>query len=199
MTYDDLVQLRRSSNGMRMLSVYLPGPPPDPALKEEPSTLLDGGLSRIGQLLSSASREERDAFLAASEHVLAAMSAESLPRHGAGTAIFADAEGVRHVGVLLDAAPVVVEWRDGIVVVPYLRTLARARNVIVVLIDSRSSKSFRYRDAQLEPIDSTEAEIHTEPPLHMGEAPLPAFHTASTAIPAPTKPSAVNPRPSRVC
>ena len=176
MSYEDLVQLRRRTNGSRMLSVYLPGSAPDPALRETAEVLFEAGLSRIRHALAEASHDEREVFLAAAEHAAAWLRGSAVARQSAGVAVFADALGVRHAGALLEEPPTVVDWKDGIVIAPYLRTAALARPAIVTLIDSRSARLFRYREGHLESIEQMAAEIHTEPPIHMGDAPRPPFH-----------------------
>ncbi len=176
MTYEELVQLHRRTDGSRVLSVYLPGPAHDPALRDESITLLERGASRIRQALSEAPHHEREAFLAATEHAVRALQRETRPGGREGIVIFSQAEAVRHVGWLFASAPVVVEWRDGIVVAPYLRSLADTRPSIVVLVDSRAARVLRLEEAALEPLDSFAVEVHSAEPVHMGEAPRPGFH-----------------------
>src|SRR4029079_3337928 len=175
-TYDELVELSRSTRGKHMLSAYLPGPGPDPASREAPRTTLESELSRIRPGLADAAHGEREAFLAASRHVLAAFDQER-PAHAAGLAVFADERGVRHVGGLLESPAPSVHWRDGAMIAPYLATVARGRPAIVALVDSRGARVLRFKDSALELVDELEAEIHLEQPLHMGDAPRVSFHS----------------------
>jgi release factor family 10 len=176
MNYEDLIQLRRRTNGSRMLSVYLPGAAPDPALREAPDVLFEAELSRIHHAIADSSHEDRQEFLAASEHATRWIHEDPLARQSAGVAVFADAQGVRYAGALLEEPPVVVEWKNGIVIAPYLRTASLSRVAIVTLIDSRRARLLRYREGHLEAIEEIAAEIHTEAPLHMGDAPRASFH-----------------------
>jgi Bacterial archaeo-eukaryotic release factor family 10 len=176
MTYEDLVQLRRRTDGTRVLSVYLPGPAHDPAQRDESMTLLGGGVSRIRQALSEAPNSEREAFLAATEHAVRALQSETRPSGREGIVIFSQADGLRHVGWLFASAPVVVEWRDGIVVAPYLRSLAETRPSIVVVVDSRAARVLRFEQGALEPLETFAVEVRSVEPVHMGEAPRPGFH-----------------------
>jgi hypothetical protein len=177
MTYEELVELRRRLDGAHILSAYLPGAAQDPALRAESQTLLEAGLSRIRHTLTDATRVERETFLAASEHVVRALGIDARPRNGTGIAVFAAADGVRHLGPLLAPAPTVVEWRDGVVVSPYLASLSRKREVVLAVIDSRAAKIVSCRNGTVEPLESFAAEIREEPPLHMGDSARVPWHS----------------------
>ena len=170
MTYEELVELRRRTEGTHMLSAYLPGPAQDPALRAESQTLLEAGLSKIRHALTDAARTERETFHAAAEHVVHELGRDSRPRNGAGIAVFTDADGVRHLGALLTPAPTVVEWGDGIVVSPYIASLSRRREVVLAVIDSRAAKVVSCRNGTVEPLESFAAEVRGEEPLHMGDS-----------------------------
>ena len=174
-TYDELVELERRMSGARVLSVYLPGPGRDPALRAAPRTMLDSALSRLRHELVGAPHAEREAFVAASEHVLRRVDG-NLPAHASGVAIFADENGVRHVGGLAEAPAPVVEWKEGAVLAPYLASAARARSAIVALIDSRDARVLKYHDGRLDLMEKFHARAHVEEPIHMGDQPHGPFH-----------------------
>jgi hypothetical protein len=182
MRYDDLVQLYRRTRDTPILSVYLPGPIRDPAQRGEPGTLLDAGLSRLRRGLAVAPHGDREMLAAASGFARAALRWPSCPREGAGVAMFVGADGVHHLGELLAPTPFLVEWRNGIVVAPYLRTLKHCRPAIAALVDSRRARVFRWSDAALTPLGEFDADVRVDEPVHMGDAPRPTFHPGTRGL-----------------
>lgn len=176
MSFEELVQLFRENAGQEILSAYLPARTRDPAMRAETRTLFNAGVTRLRKSLDDAAREHRDAFDSAAQHARDALDGDERPAEGEGLALFAAPDGVRHMGALHAPAPVTIEWRAGIVVAPYLRSLKHAHPALLALVDSRAARLYRYQAAALEPLASLEADQVEEEPSRLGEVPAGPFH-----------------------
>jgi hypothetical protein len=169
MTYEELVQLHRRTRDAPVLSAYLPAPTDDQAGAGD--AVVEGGLFRIRQSLSQASRAEREALRSASDHLRGALNAMRSWRGAPGEVAFADATGVIYVGALRERPRALVEWRQGILVAPYLYTLFLARPSIVTLIDAREARLFRHQDDHLEALEHLRATLAAESAPEAGRHP----------------------------
>jgi peptide subunit release factor 1 (eRF1) len=184
MTYEQLVALYRSTLEAPILSAYLPGRSPDPALRAAARTRFDAEVSRIAKTLRPVAREEGAVFERAVAAVREAMASAPALGPQEGWAVFADGGGVREQAALSSPTPFQVEWRHGIGVAPALRSLKQARPAIAVLLDSRSARIGSYEGGQLRRDESFEAEVRAEEASHMGTAPAPTFHHGTHGRPA---------------
>jgi hypothetical protein len=77
---------------------------------------------------------------------------------------------------LATSVPNVVSWDNGIRVSPIFRALKQLTPVIVVLADSRTTQIFRYREGDIEELETLDVETVVGPIYHMGDAPRAGFH-----------------------
>ncbi|MFN8582315.1 MAG: hypothetical protein U0163_15245 [Gemmatimonadaceae bacterium] len=174
LAYDDLLELDRRFRGTRVLSVYVPRAHTDPAQRRTSDVRIHTELSRIRHALASAPREEREAFEAAE-----ALVSTELTTVVQGDGPFV-AFATRDAMIFADHvhAPVTfhVHWGDGILVAPYVRSLKQHRPVLVLAIDSRSARLYRYQHGDVVALGQFEADVRSEPAMHMGDSARRGFH-----------------------
>ncbi|MFN8571528.1 MAG: hypothetical protein U0132_05675 [Gemmatimonadaceae bacterium] len=172
--YKDLLHLERQFRQTRVLSVYLPKVSEDPAQRESSHTLLHNELSRVRHALEESTRGERMAFAAASDALVKTLGTMSVSR--SSLMAFATEQGVVLADRVLAPVPFHVAWQDGLVTSPYVRSLKQERAVLVVAVDSRTARLFRYQGGETELLESFDAHVRQEPAMHMGESARPHFH-----------------------
>lgn len=168
LTYKDLLQLERQYRETRVLSVYLPKAEEDPALRDVSQTRLHTELSRVRHHLEGAPRAERLAFASASAALNDALG--TLTVGGASVMAFAAEQGVLFADRVLAPVPFHVSWQDGLVTSPYVRSLKQEHPVLVVAVDSRTARLFKYQGGNVALVEAFEAHVRNEPAMHMGDS-----------------------------
>lgn len=174
LTYPELVELQRSLQSQRVLSVYVDRAVSDPAGRRAWRVELDHRLKGIRTSVASAPHAER----AELERCLGVLDGQ-LPagaRDGPGWMAFIAGDSVQHVESLPVAMPTFAVWTTGAWISPYVRALKQARPVIAVIVDARKAAIHQYRDGMLDHVDTVRAHVTVEPPLHMGQTPRSGFH-----------------------
>lgn len=157
LTSAELHRLAQELADTRVLSVYLDTRVTDPAMRHAWRPTLITGLRQARARI--ADHREREEFDRA-----AALLEEPFPAPGGvwgapGWVAFVTAEGRRYVADLPVQPPVLVGWRDGPVLSPYLRALKQHRPVVVALVESRSARLYRYAWGRLEALDELSAPL----------------------------------------
>ncbi|HEX6535251.1 MAG TPA: hypothetical protein VF041_11670 [Gemmatimonadaceae bacterium] len=175
----DIVSLEDTLRRERVLSVYVDGCTSDPAARARWRTELEMAVDDVRRSLRDATHEERSAFedaaRALAERLATVRGAIGTP----GWVAFATADGIQYAADLPVSVPLRVEWGTGITFAPALHALRENRPAIVAIVDARSARLYRYRDAQVEKVETLRAHAHIEPPLHMGAPPRGGFHTGT--------------------
>jgi hypothetical protein len=176
LTKAELHQLAHELADTRVLSVYLDTRVTDPAMRDAWRPTLITGLREARARI--ADDRERDDFDRA-----AALLEEPFPAPGGvwgapGWVALVTAEGRRYVADLPVQPPVLVAWRDGPVLSPYLRALKQHRPVVAALVESRSVRLYRYAWGKLEALDELSAPL--EQPSSAERITGPATRATST-------------------
>ena len=176
LTYPQLVALERSLRDERVLSVYLRGAADDPASRRAWRTDLDRSLRDLRRWLARSSDDEREAFercvVLLDELLAPYASGLSSP----GWAAFITDGIVQDAERLPVPMPTRAIWSTGMCVSPYIRALKVTRPVIVVVVDARLARIYRFRAGDLSLVARIHAHATIEAPAHMGDAPHPGFH-----------------------
>ena len=174
LTLQQLVQLDRDNRDALVLSAYLTRVDPDPALRNARHTRLEAELSRLAHSLGSAPRAQRIAFDAAVAHlhqVLGGLSGDGSP-----LVAFVTEHGPLFAGRALAPVALVVQWGRGLLLAPYMRSLKHEHPVLVVAVDRKHARLFRYQEGEVAPVETFEAPVSDHPPEHMGDAARLKFH-----------------------
>ena len=172
----ELLALERSTRSHHVLSVYIDGTGTDVATQEKWRLDLANSLRDLRASLDGSPREEREAFdqcallldreLAAFPHAIGAP----------GWVAFISDTGVRGAERVPVATPTRAIWSIGASVAPYMRILKEARPVIVLMVDARMGRLYRYHRGIIEQVKSFHAHAVVDAPSHMGNAPRGGFH-----------------------
>lgn len=185
LTPSDLQDLQRDLADTKVLSVYLGTGFTDPAMR-----------AAWKPALQTAIREARSEIN--DEHELAefdraaAFLREPEPSPGGtwgapGWVAFVTANGPRYIGDIHVGPGTMAAWRNGPVIAPYLRALKQLRPVIVALVESASTRLFRYATGALEALgelaapglDAPRSGRPTAPSMTGTPAPAPRGATGS--------------------
>ncbi len=158
LSYEKLVDLYRELRDQDVLSVYLDADQHDPADRKVWRKRLTRKVSAAREALDG----DADADLEGFERALARLE-EELDAHdaflpGAGWVGFATPDRVWYAESIPVPVPDVVRWERGIRVAPYVRGLKQERPVILVLLDSRRARVFRYRNGEVEEVRDLRAD-----------------------------------------
>ena len=158
LTRDQLATLFRTLKKERILSVYLDGVGEDPALRRVWRRRLAHELERELAQLEQNAPGEREAFSGAKEQILKEVDGfqDSLPKKG--WVGFAAPDGIRHSESLSFQVPNFARWAEGPRVAPYIRGLKQLRPMVTALVDSRRSRIFLYRGAEIDEVTDLRAD-----------------------------------------
>lgn len=177
--YSQVVELAHSVRGMRVLSVYLPGGPPDPAERPAWRLALDDTLHALRHAHAGDSHTDKQSLDQAIAHVERALAAVGPVVRTPGWVAFATPGGIRLAEPLPVPTPLSVSWDLGARLAPLLEPLKEQRPAIVALVESRMARLFRYAEGAVTYLETVRAVTHVEPPEHMGAAPRQHFHTGT--------------------
>lgn len=160
LTRDQLIELYRTHQQTRVLSIYVNADQHDPAQRDAWRIRLKGGLSQARDALDGAPHDESKAFDAAQERIRAALDADTassfLP--GRGWVGFATADALIHTDRIDVPMPDLVRWERGLRIAPYVRALKQTRPVLLVVLDRRKAAVYRYQEGELTDVDHLHAD-----------------------------------------
>lgn len=176
LTRRELLALERSTRSDRVLTVYIDGTETDVATQEKWRLDLAHSLRDLRSWLDGSPHDERAAFdecvglleqeLSAFEHTVGAP----------GWVAFITADGVKSAERVPVAAPTLAVWSTGASIAPYMRILKEARPVLMLMVDARKGRLFRYRHGELKLMKTFHSHAVVEGASHMGNAPRAGFH-----------------------
>jgi len=176
MTREQLVALSRRLRDRRVLSVYLSRRVDNPAERHAWQAQLANQWRDWERSIAQRSATELEEFERARAAIEREMTGVDFdPLHSSGIVIFATADGVEHRDVLFFHVPVIVLWRNGISVAPYVRALKEDRRVVLAVVDGGQARVLEYRYGTLRQLTALAVQPHLEPPQHMG-APATRMH-----------------------
>jgi hypothetical protein len=174
-----LLDLHRSLQNERVLSVYIDGSAVDPAEERAWRLQLDHELEKLSQSLDTSLPGERERFETCLRLLDAALAGFDPAIGSPGWAAFVTAEGIHAPQALPARTPTMAKWRTGPYLAPYLRALKESRPVVVVVADARKATIYVRRLGKLDREEVIHAHHPIEHPLHMGAPPRGGFHTGT--------------------
>lgn len=176
LSYEALVALERALRDQMVLSVYVDGGYSDPAARDQWRIDLRHSLDDIESWLRGSPRADREAFAACRDMALRELGGFG-PADGRRSWVgFFTTNGPQHTGAITVGIPTLAAWSTGPCIAPFIRALKEDRPVIVTVMDSAAARIFRYRDGQVELVDTLERELNPDEPAHMSRPPRPGFH-----------------------
>lgn len=152
-----LVELYRELRDEPVLSVYLDGDQHDPAERDVWRRHLDQQLADVRTRIEEdpeASAGDLDRLAEATTRIREKLNGFDAFLPGKGWVGFATPDQLWYSESMQVPMPDLVRWEKGIRVAPYVRALKQQRSVILVLVDSRRARVFRYLDGEVtEPAD----------------------------------------------
>ncbi len=148
LTPTQLNELVRELGNTRVLTVYHGARVTDPAMRHSWRAALGAALQPVRSgITDEAERAEFD-------RAAAYLDNPWPPIEGVwgmkGWAAFLTPEGARYAGSLPVQPPTLAAWRYAPVITPYLRAFKQHRPVIIVLVDSRSARFYKYALGELQ-------------------------------------------------
>lgn len=148
LTPTQLNELVRELGNTRVLTVYHGARVTDPAMRHSWRAALGAALQPVRSgITDEAERAEFD-------RAAAYLDDPWPPIEGVwgmkGWAAFLTPEGARYAGSLPVQPPTLAAWRYAPVITPYLRAFKQHRPVIIVLVDSRSARFYKYALGELQ-------------------------------------------------
>ena len=174
LTLQEVVQLDRDNRDALVLSAYLTRVDADPARRAARRTRLDAEISRIRHSLGDAPRVERTAFDGAVAHMHQVLG--DLTADGSPLVAFVTEHGPLFAGRALAPVAAVVRWGRGVLLAPYMRSLKHEHPVLVVAVDSKHARLYRFLGGEVSLVETFEAPVSDHPPEHMGDVARPRFH-----------------------
>lgn len=178
-TYSRLHNVERTLRDTRVLSVFLPGGPADPAEQPGQPVHLGDALAALREVHANDSHDEREALENAIGLLEHALTSTHRDVRSPGWVAYVTATDVHLAEPLSVRVPLRVSWEIGIQVAPLLEALGAQRPAIVALVESRMARVYRYADGAVTHLETVRAETHIEPPAHMGAAARQGFHTGT--------------------
>ena len=151
----ELVQFQRLHRNERVLSLYLDAEEHDPAARQ-------AWRRRMGHALDAARAsldgDDLQGFERARRHLENALAAHEGFLPGTGWVGFATAAAALHTESLPVAMPDAARWQAGPGVAPYVRVLALAAPVVLLLLDSRRARFLRWQRGAFDELPSIVAD-----------------------------------------
>lgn len=151
----ELVDLYRSLEGKKVLSVYLDADQHDPADRGTWRTVLEGEMSRLARSLNGDDADFRKAWEQVEKEL---RNAEKGFLAGRGLVAFATPEKLEYLEQLPISTRTLVRWEEGLRAAPYIRGLKQQRPITIALADRVHVRLFTYRDAVLTEEEETLAD-----------------------------------------
>ena len=175
LTREELTTLQRSLEQRRVLSVYLDGRVADPAARHAWRPWLSANLARLRDSLAGNGSALRE-FDRCADHLAAMLAPVVGAPRSPGWVAFITSDGAALVEALPVPMPNAVHWTTAAWLSPYVRAQKELRPVMLVVVDARSARVYRYALGALTPIETFHAHARVDEPLHMGSAPRQHFH-----------------------
>lgn len=179
LTYKNLADLAQALAGRTVLSVYVNGEERDPAKRRRWRIDLRHSLDDIESWLKGSSHADREAFAACRRMLMERFETARGMLLSPGWAAFFTTDGEYHSGPVPAAVPTMAAWSTGPCLTPYVRALKEARAVLVVVIDSRRARLYRYAERKVTLVETVRARTVLDHPSHMSAPPRPGFHTGT--------------------
>ena len=176
LTLPQLVQLARTLGDQRVLSVYVHGAAEDPAARLVWRTDLDRSLRDLRRWLVGSPHEEREAFERSVNRLDEVLAPFARGMPSPGWAGFVVNGVMRRAEALPVAMPTLATWSTGMCVAPYIHALKETRPVLVILIDARRVRVYRYANGKLAAVETVHAHAIIGAPTHMGHVQRAGFH-----------------------
>lgn len=185
LTYSQLAKLEREARDRHVLHVYVDPAELDSVARRAWRRTLANAVVAQRKALSDAPHAERNEF----DEAAGVM--EKLTRElgddvdgAAGWAAFVTADGSPYAGPTARAPRTALAWRTGVATAPYMRLMQPVSDVIVGIVDARTTDMFRLSGRGLEHVGKVNAHAHVGRAAHMGDAAREGFHagTRGTAL-----------------
>ncbi len=180
LTYSQLAKLERSVRDQHVLHAYVDPTELDAVARRTWRKTLATAAVAQRKALSDAPHAERNEFDTAAEML------EKLTRDlsddldgAAGWAVFITADRLLYAGETNRAPRTALHWRTGIAAAPYMRLFQGAADVIVALMDARSTDIYRSSGRGVERVEHVNAHAHVGRAAHMGDSSREGFHTGT--------------------
>jgi hypothetical protein len=171
-----LMELYRELRDRKVLSVYLDADQHDPAERNKWRRRLEHDVARLGRELNGNVAEREDLERAWTRLKGALEAYESfLPDRG--WVGFATPDRLWYAENVPVPMPDGVYWEDGLRAAPYVRGLKQARPVVVVVVDSRRARIFRYRSGEVAELHDIRADTFMGDINDVGMSKRPGSHT----------------------
>ncbi len=180
LTYSQLAKLERSARARHVLHAYVDPTELDAVARRAWRKTLANAVVAQRKALSGAPHAERNEFDKAAE-LLEKLTGELRDDvdGAAGWAAFITADGLLHAGPTYRAPPTSLTWRTGIAAAPYMRLFQGPADVIVALVDARSTDLYRVSGRGVERVGHVNAHAHVGRAAHMGDSAREGFHTGT--------------------
>ena len=176
LTRPELLALERSLRAERVLSVYIDGTERNVAERERWRLDLAHSLQDLRTWLDGSSHEERAAFDGSVKRLERELAAFPGAVGAPGWVAFITATDVHCAERVPVPTPTLAIWSTGASVAPYMRILKEARPAIMIVVDARKGRLYRYRAGELALMKTIHAHAIVDAPSHMGNAPRAGFH-----------------------
>lgn len=180
LTYSRLAALYAATGDRHVLNVYVDATALDSVARRSWRRMLAAGIVAARKALADAPHGERAEFERAADRVVT--QAAELPDDldGApGWAAFVAPDEVLYAGPTHKAPRPSVAWRLGIAPAAYLRLIDADGDVIVAMVDTRSTDLYRWNGRELAHLERIRAHAHMARAAHMGDGPSPGFHAGT--------------------
>jgi hypothetical protein len=174
--HEKLMELYRDLRDRKVLSVYLDADQHDPAERNKWRRRLEHDVARLGRELNGDQAERAD-FERAWTRLKGSLDAYESFLPDRGWVGFATPDRLWYAENVPVPMPDGVYWEAGLRVAPYVRGLKQARPVLVVVVDSRRARIFRYRSGEVAELHDVRADTFMGDINDVGMSKRPASHT----------------------
>jgi hypothetical protein len=171
-----LMELYRELRDRKVLSVYLDADQHDPAERNKWRTRLEHDVTRMARELNGNDAERGD-FERAWTLLKGELEGFKTFLPDRGWVGFATPDRVWYAEHVPVPMPDGVYWEDGLRAAPYVRGLKQARPVVVVVVDSRRARIFRYRSGEVAELHDVRADTFMGDINDVGMSKRPSSHT----------------------
>ena len=149
----DLGRMQEAARETSNLTVYVSAVETDPAAQRAWMRRAQNAARAERQRVEQEAPDELDAFDMAWGHVESALPSAKGALGSIGWAVFSNPTGVLHSSPLPMAFETAVTWGPGIRVRPYVRVVARALGLLLVLADVKRARLFRIRGREIAEVE----------------------------------------------
>ncbi len=180
LTYSQLAELERAARDRYVLHAYVDPTELDAVARRAWRRSLANAIVAQRKALSDTPHPERNEFDKAVVLLERLIGELGDDLDGAqGWVAFLTADQVLHAGPTHRAPGTSLAWRTGIATAPYLRVSQPMADVLVAIIDARSTDLYRSTARGLERVEHVKAHAHVGRAAHMGDSSREGFHTGT--------------------